>query len=422
MQLFLYNLGVFSYGFIIKLAALFIPKARKWIDGRKGWEESLQKATEHSSNWIWFHCASLGEFEMGRNLMEALKEKYPSKSIIITFFSPSGYDIRKNYKGADYVCYLPLDTQKNAAKFVEILSPELVVFVKYELWHHYLKAVREQNIPLLLISARMRPSSPYFEGVLADLYAKTLRYFTAIFTQDTQTAELLKKHTSHPQVIESADTRFDRVYATYERFEEVPEVAEFVGDRLCIVCGSTWPKAEQLLMESFQQISQSQDICMILAPHEIHESRIQQWVEKHPQTSIRHSQIGELKPEHNILWIDNIGMLSRLYHYADVAYVGGGWGTGLHNILEAVVFGKPVLFGPKHQKFPEAGEVIERGGAFEVHDQASLSSQLTTLLTQPELRAEISRTNQEYVKSKTGATSQILNWCIKEVLSNDKQA
>ncbi len=268
----------------------------------------------------------------------------------------------------------------------------------------------------------MRPSSPYFEGVLADLYAKTLRYFTAIFTQDAQTATLLREHTSHPQVIESADTRFDRVYATYERFKEIPEVAEFVGNRLCIVCGSTWPKEEQMLMESFQGISQTQDICMILAPHEIHESRIQQWVEKYPQTSIRYSQIGDLKLEHNILWMDNIGMLSRLYHYADVAYVGGGWGTGLHNILEAVVFGKPVLFGPKHQKFPEAGEVIERGGAFEVHDQNSLTSQLTILLDKPELRSEISRTNQEYVKSKTGATSQILNWCIKEVLSNNKQA
>lgn len=422
MQLFLYRLGVFSYALMIRLSSLFLPKAQKWIAGRVGWESKLREVTSASDHWIWFHCASLGEFEMGRNLIEALKEAYPDKALLLSFFSPSGYEIRKGYKGAEYVCYLPLDTKQNASTFVDILSPELVVFVKYELWHYYLQAIHKQHIPLLLISARMRPSSPYFKGTLSGIYQQTLRYFTAIFTQDLQTAQLIREHSGHPQVIESADTRFDRVYATYEKFKEIPEISRFVKGRRCIVCGSTWPKAEQLLMESFQQLTHEEDVCIILAPHEIHSSRIQQWIDKYPGISLTHAQIESLTEAHRILWIDNIGMLSRLYKYADVCYIGGGWGTGLHNILEAVVFGKPVLFGPKHHKFPEAQEVIDIGGAFEIVDQASLTHQIRELLIEKERRENIHRINQNYVKARTGATDQILHWCVQEVFTTNKES
>lgn len=410
MTKFLYHLGIHLYGWALHLAAAFHPKARKWVKGRNDWNNSLRENLPQKSQWIWVHCASLGEFEQARNLIEYLKNNQPEIGILLSFFSPSGYEIRKNYAHADHICYLPLDTAKNAREFVEILKPDLVFFVKYELWINYLNELEKRNIPTVLLSARVREKSSFFTSPLATLYKRVFRSFYMIFTQDEISKELIQDFSGTDKIMVSSDTRYDRVLANKEAFSEIPEIQQFKKDRLCIIAGSSWPKGEELLMQAFKELSQDLDICMIVAAHEIRESRISAWVQKYPRISQRFSKISELKDEDRILWIDNIGMLSRLYHYGDIAYVGGGWGTGLHNILEAATFGCPVLIGPIHDKFPEAAEMIEAGGCFEIKDIHTMKSHLKRLLESAELRAAINRINKDFIAERSGATEMVISW------------
>ncbi|MEM8887652.1 MAG: glycosyltransferase N-terminal domain-containing protein [Bacteroidota bacterium] len=410
MTKLLYHLGIQLYGWALQLAGAFHPKAKKWVRGRKGWKVSLQEKLPQKSRWIWVHCASLGEFEQARNLIEYVKSHQPETGILLSFFSPSGYEIRKNYAHADYVCYLPLDTAKNARTFIELLKPDLVFFVKYELWINYLNELERQNIPTVLLSARVREKSSFFTSPLAALYKRVFRSFYMIFTQDEISKDLIQEFSGTDKIKVSSDTRYDRVLANKEAFQEIPEIQQFKKDRICIIAGSSWPKGEELLMEAFEELSKEQDICMILAPHEIRDSRISAWELKYKDISTRFSQISHLNDKHRILWIDNIGMLSRLYHYGDIAYVGGGWGTGLHNILEAATFGCPVLIGPVHDKFPEAGEMIAAGGCFEIKDIHTMKSHLKRLLESAELRASINRINKDFIAERSGATEMVISW------------
>ncbi|MEL6255655.1 MAG: glycosyltransferase, partial [Bacteroidota bacterium] len=260
------------------------------------------------------------------------------------------------------------------------------------------------------LSARLREKSSFFNSPLATLYKRIFRSFYMIFTQDEITKQLIQNFSGTENVQVSSDTRYDRVLANKDAFQEIPEIQRFKRGRLCIIAGSSWPKGEELLMQAFEELSKEEDICLILAPHEIRESRISAWELKYPNQSRRFSQIAELKDTDSILWIDNIGMLSRLYHYGDIAYVGGGWGTGLHNILEAATFGCPVLIGPIHDKFPEAGEMMEAGGCFEVKDIHTMKSQLKRLLESAELRASINRINKDFIAERSGATEMVISW------------
>ncbi len=407
----LYILSIYLYGLALRIAAFFHPKASKWVGGRKDWEIALRNQITGDHAWIWFHCASLGEFEQGRNLIEQLKQAYPEHRILLSFFSPSGYEIRKNYAHADFVCYLPLDTPQNARIFLSILQPSLVVFIKYELWLSYLHEIRNRAIPFILVAARVRANSPFFTSIFKSLYQKAFREMTHIFTQDQTSLELIQSFSGNPNISVSSDTRYDRVSSNKAEFTEIPEITSFKSDRVCLVAGSTWPKGEGLLLDAYRSLRTTHNLCLILAPHEIYPDRIDKWEAEFPAETIRFSQIDQLNESHTILWIDNIGMLSRLYHYADIAYIGGAWGTGLHNILEAAVFGSPVIIGPKHQKFPEAAELIEAGGAFSINTPTELIEVLTSLLQEPQLRKEIERINEAFIAERAGATEKVLRWC-----------
>ncbi len=409
----IYTAAVQLLGNSLKFLSLFHSKAKKWTVGRKNWDNELITALQDHRErpLIWFHCASLGEFEQGRNLIDAIKIQNSSLFILITFFSPSGYEVRKNYKMADFVAYLPLDTPDNAQQLLSIIKPTFVCFVRYDLWLNILAAIREKGIPIILISARMDQSSAFLSSVLSPLYIEALNGLTAIFTQNHSTAAILSKHCNKVEIIESSDTRYDRVSSNRIQFQSMGNIAEFKRNRLCLIAGSSWPKGEQMLLRAFEELSNSYNYCMIIAPHEIDDKRISKWEKKYPDLSIRYSRIEQLNDKHRILWIDNIGMLSRLYYYADVSYIGGAWGKGLHNILEPTVFGVPVILGPNYQKFPEAIDLLNAGGAFSVSNYQEFLKTLDHLLGDPTLRNAVKRTNIAFIQSRTGATEQILSWC-----------
>lgn len=394
------------------MAAPFHAKARKWVAGRRDWESVLrQQLSDKKGPWIWFHCASLGEFEQGRNLLEAIKRDHPEYKILLSFFSPSGYEIRKNYQHADLVCYLPLDTARNAERFVELFEPKLAFFIKYELWLNYLTALAERQIPTLLVSARFDEQSNFVNSPMRKLYQKAFQSLAHIFTQDPGTKVALESIGITHNVSISGDTRFDRVSSNVSEWQPIEAIDQFKKERFCIVAGSTWSKGEDLLLQAYDRLAERYDLCMILAPHEISSDRIEGHKRSRVAQSISFSQIDQLNDEHRILWIDNIGMLSRLYAYADVAYVGGGWGTGLHNILEATVFGCPVIFGPQHHKFPEAQALLEVGGGFEVANLDALQDCLVSLLDKDQLRLDILRKNKAFIAEQAGATEMVLSWC-----------
>ena len=407
---FFYDLGIFFLGRLMWLAGLFHPKAKKWVEGRKNWQGQLARFRKTEDSWIWMHCASLGEFEQGRNVIEELKTHSPQTKILITFYSPSGYEIRKNYALADGMMYLPLDTRANAKTFLDLLKPKLVILVKYELWLNYIFEVKQRQIPLILISARVGKESPFFNRWTASLYKKAFQSFSHIFTQDKQSAKLIKDFSGNDRVSVVSDTRYDRVSSNREDFTPIPEIEAFKKNRLCLIGGSTWPKGEKMIFHAFQELQKDHDFVLILAPHEINDHRIAEWEKQFPEISIRFSQIARLNSRHRILWIDNIGMLSRLYHYGDLAYIGGGWGSGLHNILEAVVFGLPVIFGPQIQKFPEAGDLIVAGGGFAVSNQDEFTRKVKTLIEDKQLRESISVKNIVFIENKAGATQKIMDW------------
>ena len=409
----LYTFSVRMYGLALRLAAPFHEKARKWVRGRRNWEQQLRAQIDPAHPWIWFHCASLGEFEQGRNLIEQLRTRHSRFRILLTFFSPSGYEIRKNYAHAGYVCYLPLDTPAHARRFLDIVQPRLVVFVKYELWLHYLGEIAARQIPFALVAARVRPESAFFRSIFRSLYRRAFEKMTHIFTQDAASQTLIRDFSGNARITVSSDTRYDRVQSNRAGFEEIPAIRRFKGGRLCIIGGSTWPRDEELLLESYRQLKPHHNLCLILAPHEIHPERIDRWAARFPEETLRFSQIDRLSDAHRILWIDNIGMLSRLYHYADIACIGGAWGTGLHNILEAAVFGCPVIFGPDYKKFPEAAALIAAGGGFSIGSQQELAPLLEGLLSDGQRRAQIQRMNKTFIETRAGATEMIMAWCEK---------
>ena len=407
MRLF-YTFGILAYRWAIGLASLFNEKARLWISGRWNWEERLTEGTKEGQNWIWFHCSSLGEFEQGRPLIEAIKAQHPEQKILLTFFSPSGYEIRKGYAFADCVCYLPLDTPSNARRFLDIVQPSLVVFVKYDLWLNFIEETHRSSIHMVLVSVLMREQSKFFKSILRFSYRRALRSFSWIFTQDQRSAALLEKFTGSKRISVAGDTRFDRVAELPSKFQEVEGIAEYIRHRRCIVVGSTWPQDESIVLPVMQGMRRA-NLCWIIAPHEIHPDHIDRQIAAHPEFMAKYSVMDQAIDSTDVLWIDNVGMLSRLYHYADLTYIGGGFGVGIHNTQEPAVYGNPVVFGPKYERFQEAVDLVKMGGAVAVNDADELRLALERWLDDPKLLAETRAQNINYMKSKTGATTAILS-------------
>lgn len=391
------------YAILIFIASFFNDKAKKRLEGQRQvfffLKNNLSK--DHNDKFIWFHAASLGEFEQGRPIMERLRSTHPEFKIILTFFSPSGYEVRKNYAGADLVCYLPLDTPSNVKRFMNLVKPQKAIFIKYEFWPNFLMYCKKHRIPTYVVSANFRPDQLFFKwyGVK---YANILKSFEYLFVQDAESKKLLNKIGVHKVEI-AGDTRFDRVLEIASQKKDLPLVASFKAASKLIVAGSSWPKDEDLLL---QYIKENPQYKLLLAPHEIGEDHLAEIEAKAEISTVRYSKASmDDIANSSCLIIDNIGMLSSVYQYADVAYIGGGFGVGIHNILEAAVYGIPVVFGPNYEKFREARELINQGGAFSITEYWQLQSTLDWLL----LGSDAGEKARKYVETNTGATEQIVS-------------
>ncbi|MBN2212983.1 MAG: 3-deoxy-D-manno-octulosonic acid transferase [Bacteroidales bacterium] len=402
----LYSLSIRLYVLGIRIFSLFDKKARLWLAGRRGIFKRLREAISPEDRIIWFHAASLGEFEQGRPLMEAVRKDHPGLKILLTFFSPSGYEIRKDYRGADYVCYLPVDYKRNAARFTRMVNPCKVFFIKYEYWYHYLRELSSKKVPVYLISAIFRRNQLFFRWY-GSWYRKMLNYFTHIFVQDDASILLLNQH-GFDHVSKPGDTRFDRVAEIARQTRQIEIAEKFCNHQPTVVCGSTWEKDEELLAEYINQ-SDSQ-LKFIVAPHEIHQSHISKLTASIKKPYIKYSEAekADLSGK-KVLIIDNIGMLSSLYQYGHWAYIGGGFGAGIHNILEAATFGLPVVFGPHHEKFKEALDLIQLQGAYSISGYADLTKIFDLFLTDTGKRQRSGETAGKYVKDNQGATLKIMN-------------
>jgi 3-deoxy-D-manno-octulosonic-acid transferase len=409
MKRLLYTFGIRMYGAGIVLATPFSDKAKKWRVGRRDWAKKLQKdISDKPGDWIWFHCSSLGEFEQGRPLIEAIKQQYPEFRLLLTFFSPSGYEVRKNYPVADLVCYLPLDTPKNAARFLDLVKPRLAFFVKYDLWLNVIAETKRRNVPMLLVSALLRKDSKFLKSALKSEYLRAFRSFAWVFTQNDESADLLRAFANIAQISVTGDTRFDRVAQLPLKFEPVPGIAEFIRGRRCIVAGSPWPKDEAILLPTIAALRHP-NLCWIIAPHEIHPSAIDAHIAAHPSQMAKFSALEKITPESDVLWIDNVGLLGRLYHYSALAYIGGGFGAGIHNTQEAAVYGNPVIFGPNFSKFQEAVDLVASGGAKSVASAAELQAAILFWLNDSNKLALTRADNCAYMLGQTGATEKILS-------------
>ncbi len=411
-MIFFYTLFIYLYGFLISIVSLFNAKAKAWKNGRKNIWISLEKAfANNTDSIIWFHASSLGEFEQARPLIEKIKlQANNHHKILITFFSPSGFEVNKNYEHADYIFYLPLDTPKNAKKLLNLVKPVYVFWIKYDFWFHYLNEIQKRNIPCVLFSAIFRAEQFMFKWY-GQPFKKIISNFTKIFVQDENSIDVLENN-QITNVINVGDTRFDRVKETSTSLVHLPQIANFQQDKKIFVIGSCWNKDLDVIIPFLNNFQQP--IKVIIAPHEIKENILER-IEEELKDTIRYSQIAENKDfiKKNVLIIDNIGMLSRIYAYADFAYIGGAFGEGLHNILEPATFGVPIFFGDKYEKFPEAEDLVEDGGAFSISNPEELELYFDRLYADEEKRKEIGEICKNYVNNHTGGTEKIFRFFSK---------
>ncbi|TVR43995.1 MAG: 3-deoxy-D-manno-octulosonic acid transferase [Bacteroidia bacterium] len=408
---YLYQFGIGLYMLFMRIAALFSAKADLWVRGRKNWRQQMAGAAyddasvRNNIRTIWFHCASLGEFEQGRPVLEAFRERNPDWRILLTFFSPSGYEYRKHYEHAYHVCYLPMDSLPNVRKFLDIWNPEIAVFVKYEFWFNYLRELAARRVKLFVISAVFRKKQHFFR-FYGYWFRKQLRHVTRFFVQDEASRHLLANY-GITNVKVSGDTRFDRVYALAQEEHAIPGIETFVRGNKILVAGSTWPKDERLLKGLLK--SMPQNLRVIVAPHEVSDDKINRLMQQAGPSACLYSSFSDAENDGcRVMIIDRIGLLSRLYRYGDIAYIGGGFGEGIHNILEAATYGIPVVFGPNHGKFVEARELISGGGAFCIRDQQELNDLFLLLMNDESMRKKAGSVCKEYVEKKQGAVKMIM--------------
>ncbi len=399
----LYTLFIRIYVFGIRVAATRNAKAKEWVKGREKMWDELSRNIGTGDRTIWFHCASAGELEQGKPLIEAIKETYPAHKIVISFFSPSGYAAGLKYKSADVITWLPADTASNAKKFIDAVHPELVIFIKYEYWYHHLSAAAFRHTPILLASAIFRKEQVFFKWY-GKFFRQILFLFRQLFVQDEASLKLLSSN-SIPHATVSGDTRFDRVKKIAAFHQPVPGILEFAAGKELIVAGSTWPDDEEILSASMDH----HDAKMIIIPHEISPSHLELIMKKFPGAEL-FSNYKDTRAT-RVLVVDSYGLLSRLYYYADSCYIGGGFNkSGIHNTLEAAVYGKPVIFGPHYQKFKEARELVTAGAAFPVQNAQDLQSVLGKLSADQYLKIKSGKSAAAYVEQNTGATKIILNY------------
>lgn len=361
---------------------------------------------------FWIHCSSLGEFEQGRPVIEKLRKEKPEIFILLTFFSPSGYGLRKNYSGVDLVTYLPLDTRFNAWRFINLVKPKAAYFIKYEFWYYYLRTMNKKSIPVFLVSAKFRPDQAFFKWY-GMWYRKFLRYFTHFFVQDQQSSELLAG-LGHTNITISGDTRFDRVFEISRISKDYPGVELFKQDKKIVIAGSTWEKDEELLIRYINE--SDENLKFILAPHEINSKKIYRLISAIDTAVVRFTDEDKSHfIQSRVMIIDTIGHLSSVYKYGDIAYIGGGFGNGIHNILEAATYYLPVIFGPNYKKFNEAVELIKENAAFSVPDYDGLKDILDGILKDPEKLNHCSSKAGEFVRSKLGATEIIVTESLKKI-------
>ncbi len=419
MSVFFYNIFLLLFKVGILAAALFNKKAKKWVAGRKNIFERLERVIPSGEKIIWMHCASLGEFEQGRPVIEKLKMIEPGCKILLTFFSPSGYEVQKDYTGADWVFYLPMDGPRNAKRFLEITKPRLVIFVKYEFWYYYLKKIKYRNIPLLLISANFRKDMSFFKWH-GSLQRKMLTRFDHLFVQNQTSKDLLDDLGFTAICSVSGDTRFDRVIEIANKFEPLFPVEKFINNKKVLVAGSTW-KPDEDLLKNCHAFLQSHNIKIIIAPHEVDKDHIQELVKLFP-TSILYSSLSSQKTgeDADVLIIDSIGILSRLYNYGYACYVGGGFSrTGIHNVPEAAVYNKPVFFGPNYLKYSEAVGLLKAKGAFSITNKDELMFLLNNFIVNSSLYATTAGLAGNYIRDNSGAAQKIVDFIQeKRLLTN----
>lgn len=418
----LYDLGISLYRTGIRVAAAFNPKAAKWIQGREQLWERLEARREALNGCLWMHCASVGEFEQGRPVLEALKAERPELPILLTFFSPSGYEAFKDIPLATHVDYLPADSKSNAERLVALLRPKAVLWVRYEFWLNHLEVLRKAAVPTFLLSGTFRKEQPFFRWY-GGAWRRMARGLDHVFVQDQASLELLRIIGVERASV-SGDTRFDRVAEIVRNSDELPIAKGFRGSGTTLICGSTWPADEDLLSEAFRMLGKAPKC--IVAPHELSEQGLVASEPRFPKPLARWSEL-EGSTEANIanvigpeaqgtLLVDRMGLLARLYRYGDVAYVGGGFGEGIHSLLEPAAWGLPVIFGPRHEKFTEANGLIASGGGFAVNDAAQLRDVLEAMLNDPERRQRAAEQAKNYVTEHCGATKKVIEHLRPRVL------
>lgn len=397
----IYNIAIYLMKFCCELLSLKNKKLKLMIQGQRETFKKLQSITKEDKI-AWFHCASLGEFEQARNLIEVFKQTRKEYKILVSFFSPSGYEIRKNYQQADYVVYLPFDTKKNVRRFVAMAHPSVVFFVKYEFWYNYIRALKD--VPLFQVSLILRKNH-YLTRCYAYWFRKQLKYFNTFFVQDENTQKVLAS-IGYTNAVVCGDTRFDRVFEISKEPKHFPIIDKFCEEGKIFIAGSSWPADEKMINEAIYQ--RRDNLKIILAPHQIHKEHINEIQRLFPLNVLYSEADVESLKDKKVLIIDSIGMLSHIYGKGDITYVGGGFGIGIHNILEAAVFYKPVAFGPNNKKFKEAQDLLKRQGAKEINNKEDLALWVERLLTDKEYYNNVCRINGEYVENNAGATQKIL--------------
>lgn len=402
----IYNFGIALFGFALRIAAPLNLKAAQLYKGRKNtWGKIKDFSAGQKVAWV--HCASLGEFEQGRPLIEAIRKDYPDYKIVLTFFSPSGYEVRKNYNMADLVVYLPADTCSNAKRFLKVVNPSLAFFIKYEFWFHYYTALKQANVPVYSISSIFRKNQVFFKWY-GKWFQKMLHAVTRFYVQDQKSGELLEQIGLKNFVV-AGDTRFDRVTTIANTAADIPVVHEFANQGKVLVAGSSWPEDEVILADYINNATEN--VKLIIAPHEVHESHIEQLIARFKVPVLRYSE-KDNKPvhEYRVLVIDTIGLLSAIYRYGSIAYIGGGFGKGIHNTLEAATYGMPVIFGPKYQKFKEAVDLIGVGGAFTIGTYEDFSKVMISLWSADSNKfiENAGLASKNYVQGMCGATPMIM--------------
>ena len=407
----LYTIAIYLYQLVVILISPFHRKARTLLKGQREAHRILKQKVDRDARYVWFHAASLGEFEQGRPLMERMRRLHPEYKILLTFFSPSGYEVRKDYEGADIVCYLPFDTPSNVFRFFRHVRPEMAFFIKYEFWFNYIWACQHYHIPLYSVSSIFRPNKVFFRWY-GRPYAMVLKYVTHFFVQDEQSRELLATRGITDNVCVVGDTRFDRVIDIARQAKELPLVERFCHDAsLIFVAGSTWPPDEDLIIPYFNS---HPDMKLILAPHVIDEAHLQQIEHKLRRPVLRYSEATEDNVgQADCLIINCYGLLSSIYRYGQVAYVGGGFGVGIHNVPEAAVYGIPVLFGPNNEKFREAQALKACGGSFEYQDEASFAALMDNFITHPDDLRKAGEAAGGYINANAGAADKCFNAIFK---------